>query len=88
MLGAAGRMIEHAQINQRGETMAKNVGGMDRLIRAVVGSGLIYYAMSNMPGSDTYMVPAGIVGFVLILTAIFGWCPAYLPFGIKTCKTK
>ncbi|MDP2029654.1 MAG: YgaP family membrane protein [Thiobacillus sp.] len=68
--------------------MAKNVGGMDRLIRAVVGGGLIYYAMSNMPGSDTYMVPAGIVGFVLILTAIFGWCPAYLPFGIKTCKTK
>ncbi len=68
--------------------MAKNVGGMDRLIRAVVGGGLIYYAMSNMPGSDTYMVPAGIVGFVLILTAIFGWCPAYLPFGIKTYKTK
>lgn len=68
--------------------MAKNVGGMDRLIRAVVGGGLIYYAMSNMPGSDTYMVPAGIVGFILILTAIFGWCPAYLPFGIKTRKTK
>ena len=32
------------------------------------------------------MVPAGMLGFVLILTAIFGWCPAYLPFGIKTRK--
>ena len=64
--------------------MAKNVGGMDKLIRAVVGGGLIYYAMSNLPGSDTYMVPAGMVGFVLILTAIFGWCPAYRMFGIKT----
>lgn len=68
--------------------MAKNVGGVDRAIRAVVGAGLIYYAMSNLPGSDVYMVPAGIVGFVLILTAIFGFCPAYLPFGFKTCKTK
>ncbi|NDP48158.1 MAG: DUF2892 domain-containing protein [Sulfuriferula multivorans] len=68
--------------------MAKNVGGLDRLIRAVVGGGLIYYAMSNLPGSDSFMVPAGIVGFVLILTAIFGWCPAYLPFGFKTSKTK
>ena len=66
--------------------MAKNVGGVDRLIRAVVGGALIYYAMSNLPGSDSLMVPAGMLGFVLILTAIFGWCPAYLPFGIKTRK--
>ena len=68
--------------------MAKNVGGVDRLIRAVVGGGLIYYAMSNLPGADSWMVPAGMVGFVLILTAVFGWCPAYMPFGIKTCKVK
>lgn len=67
--------------------MAKNVGGVDRLIRAVVGGALIYYAMSNLPGSENLMVPAGMVGFILILTAIFGWCPAYLPFGIKTCKS-
>jgi Protein of unknown function (DUF2892) len=68
--------------------MAKNVGGMDRVIRAAVGGGLIYYAMSNLPGAENYMVPAGMVGFIALLTAIFGWCPAYLPFGIKTCKAK
>lgn len=68
--------------------MAKNVGGVDRIIRAVVGAGLIYYAMSNLPGAQDWMVPAGIVGFVLILTAIFARCPAYMPFGISTCKTK
>ncbi len=68
--------------------MAKNVGGADRVIRAVAGIGLIGYAMSNLPGAEDWMVPAGIVGFVLLLTAIFAWCPAYLPFGIRTCKTK
>jgi hypothetical protein len=68
--------------------MAKNVGGADRVIRAVVGAGLIYYAMSNLPGAQDWMVPAGMVGFVLILTAIFARCPAYMPFGINTCKTK
>jgi hypothetical protein len=68
--------------------MAKNVGGMDRVVRAVVGGGLIYYAMSNLPGAENMMVPAGMVGFILVLTAVFGWCPAYLPFGIKTCKAK
>jgi hypothetical protein len=68
--------------------MAKNVGGIDRVIRAVVGIGLIFYAMSNLPGAEDLMVPAGVVGFVVLLTAVFGWCPAYLPFGIKTCKSK
>ena len=68
--------------------MAKNVGGADRLVRAVVGGALIYYAMSNLPGADAWMVPAGMVGFVLILTAIFGWCPAYKVFGMKICSAK
>jgi hypothetical protein len=68
--------------------MAKNVGGSDRIIRAVAGGALIYYAMSNLPGAEDLMVPAGVVGFIVLLTAIFGWCPAYLPFGIKTCKVK
>ena len=68
--------------------MAKNVGGADRVIRAVAGIGLIGYAMSNLPDAENWMVPAGVVGFVLLLTAIFGFCPAYLPFGIKTCKAK
>jgi hypothetical protein len=70
--------------------MAKNVGGIDRIIRAVAGLGLMGLAMS---GSDSdfvmnYMVPIGAVGFILLLTAIFSWCPAYLPFGIHTNKTK
>jgi len=68
--------------------MAKNVGGVDRVIRAVVGIGLIGYAMSNLPGTETWMVPAGVVGVIVLLTAIFGFCPAYWPFGIKTNKSK
>jgi len=68
--------------------MTKNMGGMDRLIRAVIGGGLIYYAMSNMPGSDVWMVPAGMVGFILILTAIFGLCPLYKIFGINSCSAR
>ena len=67
--------------------MQKNVGGVDRIIRAVLGSALIYYAMSNLPGSDVWMVPAGMVGFILILTAIFGWCFLYKVLGMKTCST-
>ena len=62
------------------------MGGVDRIIRALVGAALIYYALSNLPGAENLMVPAGVVGFILMLTAVLGWCPAYLPFGISTRK--
>lgn len=68
--------------------MAKNVGGIDRVIRAVGGIALIAYAMSNLPGAEDWMVPAGMVGFILVLTAVFSRCPIYMPFGISTCKSK
>lgn len=66
--------------------MKKNTGGIDRLVRAVIGIALIYYAMSNLPGSDVWMVPAGMVGFIVLLTAIFGFCPMYKLFGMNSCK--
>lgn len=68
--------------------MAKNVGGIDRAIRVAAGIALIAYAMSNLPGAEDWMVPAGIVGFIALLTGIIGWCPAYMPFGFKTCKAQ
>lgn len=68
--------------------MAKNVGGVDRLIRAVVGIGIFaWVGLSNEMGYGVMMISSAI-GFVLILTAIFGWCPAYWTFGIKTSKPK
>jgi hypothetical protein len=65
--------------------MARNVGGIDRAVRAVAGLGLIAWAMLD---PESPMMIAGPIGFVLVLTAAFAWCPVYLPFGIKTCKTK
>lgn len=54
-----------------------NVGNTDRLLRLVVGTAIItlgaYY--QNM---------WGLVGLIPITTALLRWCPAYLPFGIKS----
>lgn len=69
--------------------MAKNVGGIDRIVRAVVGIGLLASLMTNGDFIEKYGMPwVMIVGMVVLLTAIFGWCPAYLPFGISTDKNK
>jgi hypothetical protein len=66
---------------EREIAMNKNVGGVDRILRAVVGVALIALAATGTVGMWGY------IGVVPLATAALGWCPAYLPFGIKTCKT-
>ncbi|AVM73542.1 YgaP family membrane protein [Magnetospirillum gryphiswaldense] len=61
--------------------MNKNVGGIDRILRIVVGLVLIALAVTGTVGLWGY------IGVVPLLTGLIGWCPAYLPLGIKTCKT-
>lgn len=58
-----------------------NVGTADRLVRAVVGVGLIGLVFV---GPRT---PWGWLGIIPLATAVIGWCPAYLPFGFTTCRT-
>ncbi len=62
--------------------MVCNVGRPDRIVRIVVGISLIALAATHTIGVWGY------IGVVPLLTGAIGWCPAYLPFGIKTCKTK
>ena len=62
--------------------MFSNVGGVDRFLRMAVGMALVLATINGM-------LPAwGWIGLVPLLTGVIGWCPAYLPFGIKTCKLK
>lgn len=62
--------------------MTVNMGTIDRAIRAVVG--LVLIALVFV-GPQTLF---GWIGVVPLLTALIGWCPAYVPFGLKTCRTK
>lgn len=61
--------------------MSKNVGGIDRILRIVAGIVLIALAATGVVGLWGY------IGVVPLLTGLIGWCPAYLPLGIKTCKS-
>ncbi len=59
--------------------MTSNVGGIDRILRIVIGLGLIALVFV---GPQT---PWGWIGIVPLATGLIGWCPAYLPFGISSC---
>jgi hypothetical protein len=60
--------------------MQKNVGTIDRVIRAVAGLAIIGWGVAT----NNWL---GAIGLIPLGTAAIGWCPGYLPFGIKTCKT-
>jgi len=62
--------------------MTKNVGGIDRILRIVVGIALIALAVTGTVGVWGY------IGVVPLLTGLIGWCPVYLPLGLKTCCSK
>ncbi|MGB7815306.1 MAG: DUF2892 domain-containing protein [Methylotenera sp.] len=62
--------------------MKVNVGGVDRVIRIVVGLALIAWVLfANGP------VWAWI-GVVALATGLINFCPAYALLGMSTCKTK
>ncbi len=58
--------------------MTKNMGLIDRVVRAVVGLALIAWAVFGGP------VWAWI-GIVPLATAAVSFCPAYALLGIRTC---
>lgn len=57
----------------------KNVGTIDRIARVVIGLALIALVFV---GPQTSW---GWIGVVPLLTAAFGFCPAYRLFGLRTC---
>jgi hypothetical protein len=62
--------------------MKKNVGGIDRTLRIVIGLVLIGLAASSTVGWWGYL------GVVPLLTGLIGWCPPYTLLGWNTCSTK
>ncbi len=62
--------------------MKSNVGGIDRVLRIVVGLVLIGLAATGTVGAWGY------VGVVPLLTGLVGWCGLYSLLGKSTCPMK
>ncbi len=59
-----------------------NVGGLDRVVRAVLGVGLLSLTIA---GPAT---PWGYLGIIPLLTAAVGTCPIYTALGLSTKARK
>lgn len=63
--------------------MTKNIGSLDRMFRIGLGTALIAFALLSSHNLAVW----GWIGVVPLATGLVRWCPAYLPFGLRTCKT-
>ena len=59
--------------------MTRNVGGIDRILRIVVGLVLIGLALTGTVGWW------GFIGIVPLGTALIGFCPVYPLLGLSIC---
>ena len=59
--------------------MKANVGGMDRILRVVVGVALTLLAVTGTVGAWGYL------GLIVLATGVFRFCGAYTLLGINTC---
>ncbi len=62
--------------------MKANVGGIDRVLRIILGLALIGATLMG------YIGMWGWLGIVPLATGLFRFCPAYTLFGFKTCTTR
>lgn len=61
--------------------MTRNIGGADRILRIVVGLGLLSLVVFLHTGARWF----GLIGIVPLLTALTGNCPVYSLLGLSTC---
>jgi Protein of unknown function (DUF2892) len=64
--------------------MQKNIGSADRIVRIVLGLGLL----SLLFVLEAPMKYLGLIGIVPLLTSLMGWCPLYSLLGMNTCRVK
>lgn len=62
--------------------MKVNEGAVDRVLRVLVGAGVLSLAFV---GPQT---PWAYLGLVPLLTGIVGFCPVYAVLGVNTCPAK
>jgi len=69
------------KLDKKYTIMKANTGTIDRILRAVIGTGII--------GLGIYFHTWwGLIGGIIFLSSVFSYCPIYTPFNINTKKEK
>lgn len=68
----------------------KNVGSVDRGVRALIGivAIILAFTMFHVMDGGVAGIIALVIGVVMLLTAAIAMCPLYLPFKMSTCSAR
>lgn len=66
--------------------MKQNMGNLDRLIRILIAGGLAALYFSGAIENSTLATVLWVVGIIMFITAVIGYCPIYSIFHINTLK--
>lgn len=66
--------------------MLTNVGGIDRILRIVIGAALLLWFFIDQGTGFWHW--AKLIGVVPLLTGLFSTCPLYSIIGMNTCPRK
>jgi hypothetical protein len=65
--------------------MKRNMSNIDRLIRAIVAVILVYLNIGEIV-TGTFGIILVVLGVILLITSVIGFCPLYRLFKISTFK--
>jgi hypothetical protein len=75
---------EGRQVKEGGVAMKRNMGTIDRVVRAIIGIVMLGVGFGVLNGGAAIAV--GVIGAVLFATSLVRWCPLYVPFRFSTRK--
>lgn len=69
---------------------ASNMGKTDRALRFLAGAAALGIGIGALGALHVQAlgVVVAALGVVLLLTSAVGFCPAYVPIGLSTCKAR
>jgi hypothetical protein len=72
--------------NETEVPMPTNVGGIDRILRIVIGAALLVWFFVDQGSGFWHW--AKLIGIVPLLTGLMSTCPLYSVLGVNTCPLK
>ncbi|HKK09718.1 MAG TPA: DUF2892 domain-containing protein [Bacteroidales bacterium] len=67
--------------------MNANVGTTDKVIRFIIAAAAAAVILTNTL-TGTWAIVAGVVGGIMLITGLTGFCGLYKVFGMSTCPMK
>ncbi|MEZ6164123.1 MAG: DUF2892 domain-containing protein [Phycisphaerales bacterium] len=70
--------------------MKPNENGIDRTLRLILGVVLLIasYMWLGVAAGEITGIIAAVIGAVMLITGLVGFCPAYRLVGMSTCKVR